>query len=216
MRQSAGALYSCATRAPAPPALDVIAGRSRRREEWMLASKRLILEIAAALLLILICRAVWGPAERCNEGLQELGSRHESAIDQIRQESEERAERLAASEAEAVFRAFAAGIQGDVSAREKEKLLRAKKASPPPAPRRLRPPPHARRRRSDQQQRDLHRKRYSRGTDLLLDTPRLLGPGGNFTADPTRRPPRHNRACGTAAGPAGRKGDLVAELPDGR
>lgn len=89
--------------------------------------KRLLIEIAVALLLILICVAVWSTSQRSGEQrLAQLEARHESAVAQIRQECEARAERLATSEAQAVFRAFAAGIQGSTLAQQKGMLDMAK------------------------------------------------------------------------------------------
>ncbi|HSK75328.1 MAG TPA: hypothetical protein VLQ45_02640 [Thermoanaerobaculia bacterium] len=89
--------------------------------------KRLMLEIAVAVLLLLICAAVWTSSRRSGEQrLAQLETRHESAVEQIRQECEARAEELATSEAQAVFRAFAAGIQGSVLGQQKGMLDMAK------------------------------------------------------------------------------------------
>ncbi len=89
--------------------------------------KRLIIEIAVALLLILICFAVWNTSQRRGERqAAELEARHESAVNQVQQQCEARAVRLATSEATAVFRAFAAGIQGSTLGQQKGILDMAK------------------------------------------------------------------------------------------
>lgn len=89
--------------------------------------KRLIVEVAGAVLLLLICLASWSASRRSGERrLAELTARQESTVNQLRQDCEARAERLAASQAEAVFRAFAAGIQGSALAQQKEILALAK------------------------------------------------------------------------------------------
>lgn len=89
--------------------------------------KRLMVEIGAALLLILICFAVWSfSGRRCERRVAELTARHESAVKETRQEGEARAGKLAASEAEAVFRAFAAGIQGSALGQQRGALDMAK------------------------------------------------------------------------------------------
>lgn len=78
----------------------------------MSQQRRLIIEIVAALFLILICIGVWNLTRtNCDRQLAEQESRHESALTQMRQDSEARAQKLAVSEATSVFRAFAAGIQ---------------------------------------------------------------------------------------------------------
>ena len=89
--------------------------------------KRLVVEIAAGLLLILIAFAAWSTAQRRGERqAAELQARHEHAAAQMRQECEARAERLATSEAQAAFRAFAAGIQGITLGQQKGMLDMAK------------------------------------------------------------------------------------------
>jgi hypothetical protein len=89
--------------------------------------KRLMIEAAVALLLVLICFAVWSFSRRGSEQrLAELEARQESAVNQMRQECQARAERLATSEARAVFRAFAAGIQGSALGQQKGMLDLAK------------------------------------------------------------------------------------------
>lgn len=93
----------------------------------MSTRKRLILEIAVAVLLVLTCFALWNWGQQKSEQrAAELTSQHESAAAQMRQECEARAERLARSEAEAVFRAFAAGIQGSALAQQSGMLDMAK------------------------------------------------------------------------------------------
>ena len=93
----------------------------------MSSQKRLIVEIAGALLLIVIGFLAWSASEsRGERQLTEAEARHESALVQVRQEGEARAERLARSEAQAVFRAFAAGIQGSVMGQQKGMLDMAK------------------------------------------------------------------------------------------
>lgn len=86
--------------------------------------KRLILEIAVALLLILVCWGIWSASQR---QLVQQKAERESAVAQERQECEARAERLAESEARAVFRAFAAGIQGSALGQQKPMLDLAKR-----------------------------------------------------------------------------------------
>lgn len=89
--------------------------------------KRLLVEVAAAVLLLLICVAFWSfSRQQSEQQLAEAQARHESAVQQIRQECEERAEELAASQAEAVFRAFAAGIQGNALGQQRGMLDLAK------------------------------------------------------------------------------------------
>ncbi len=91
--------------------------------------KRLMIEIAVALLLILIGFAAWSSSRRrAEEELAQQRGQHESAAAQTRQECEARAERLATSEATAVFRAFAAGIQGSALGQQKAMLEQAKRA----------------------------------------------------------------------------------------
>lgn len=89
--------------------------------------KRLLIEVAGALLLIVIGFLAWSAAENRGERqLADLQARHESALAQARQECEARAERLARSEAQAVFRAFAAGAQGSALGQQKGMLDMAK------------------------------------------------------------------------------------------
>lgn len=89
--------------------------------------KRLILEIAVGLLLVLMAFAAWNTAqEGGRQHAEELQARHESAAGQMRQECESRAARLAESEAQAAFRAFAAGIQGITLGQQKGMLDMAK------------------------------------------------------------------------------------------
>lgn len=89
--------------------------------------KRLIVEVVTALFLVLLCIVIWNTLQaRGEQRVTELEAQHESAANQIRQESEARAERLAASEAQAVFRAFAAGIQGSALGQQKGMLDMAK------------------------------------------------------------------------------------------
>lgn len=89
--------------------------------------KRLIIEVVTALVLVLLCIVIWNTLRaRGEQRVTELEARHESAANQIRQESEARAERLATSEAQSVFRAFAAGIQGSVLGQQKGMLDMAK------------------------------------------------------------------------------------------
>ncbi len=93
----------------------------------MSSRNRLIVEVAGAVLLLLICLGSWNAARQSGERrLAAAEASHESSVNQLRQESELRAERLAASEAEAVFRAFAAGIQGSALAQQKGMLDVAK------------------------------------------------------------------------------------------
>jgi hypothetical protein len=93
----------------------------------MANGKRLSIEIVGVLLLALIGAGLWWLFQwRCERRLAELGDRQQSAVSQMRQESEARAERLARSEAEAVFRAFAAGIQGSVLGQQQGVLEMAK------------------------------------------------------------------------------------------
>lgn len=76
-------------------------------------AKRLIVEVVVALLLVLICFAIWNTAQRRAERqFGESEARQKIAVSQAEEECTARAERLATSEATAVFRAFAAGIQG--------------------------------------------------------------------------------------------------------
>lgn len=89
--------------------------------------KRLMAEVVVALILVLLCIVIWNTLQaRGDHRVAELETRHESAASQLRQESEARAERLAASEAQAVFRAFAAGIQGSALGQQKGMLDMAK------------------------------------------------------------------------------------------
>lgn len=89
--------------------------------------KRLILEVAVAVLLVLLCIAFWSSARaRGEQRVAEATARHERTVAELRQECEARAERLATSEARAVFRAFAAGIQGSVLGQQKGMLDMAK------------------------------------------------------------------------------------------
>jgi hypothetical protein len=85
--------------------------------------KRLIIEVAVVLLLLLIGFAVWSSSQR---ELAQQRAEHESAVNQVRQECAARAERLAESEAKAVFRAFAAGIQGSALGQQRSMLDLAK------------------------------------------------------------------------------------------
>lgn len=89
--------------------------------------KRLMIEIGVALLLILIGWAVWSfSRQRGEQQLSELRTRNESTADQMRQDYGRRAAELADGEAQAVFRAFAAGIQGSVLGQQKGMLEMAK------------------------------------------------------------------------------------------
>lgn len=89
--------------------------------------KRLILEIAIVVLLVLTCIALWNWGQQESEKrAAELTAQHESAAARLRQECETQAERLARSEAEAVFRAFAAGIQGSALGQQTGMLDMAK------------------------------------------------------------------------------------------
>lgn len=89
--------------------------------------KRLMIEVAVALLLVLICIAIWSTAKRGSERqLTDFEARQESALNQVRAECDARAERLATSEATAAFRAFAAGIQGATLGQQKGMLDMAK------------------------------------------------------------------------------------------
>jgi hypothetical protein len=89
--------------------------------------KRLMIEIGVAVLLILACFAIWSLARRSGERrLADLRSRNETALGQVRQDCQARAEKLAMDEAQAVFRAFAAGIQGIVLGQQKGMLDMAK------------------------------------------------------------------------------------------
>lgn len=91
--------------------------------------KRLMIEIAAVLLLVLIGFGVWSSSRRsAKQELAQQQAEHEGAADQMRQECEARAEKLAASEATSVFRAFAAGIQGSAMGQQKALLEQAKRA----------------------------------------------------------------------------------------
>lgn len=89
--------------------------------------KRLMIEIAVGLLLVLVFSALWSGSRRSGEQrLVELENRHDRAVAQMRQECEARAVRLARSEARSVFRAFAAGIQGSALAQQQGMLEVAK------------------------------------------------------------------------------------------
>lgn len=89
--------------------------------------KRLLIEIAVAVLLILICTAVWSSSRRSSEQrMAQMEARHEGAAGQMRQECEALAGELAEGEAKAVFRAFAAGIQGSTVGQQKGMLDMAK------------------------------------------------------------------------------------------
>jgi hypothetical protein len=89
--------------------------------------KRLLIEVAGAVLLLLLCLAFWSASQRSGERrLADAEAGHQDAFNQQRQEYEVRAERLAAGEAEAVFRAFAAGIQGSALAQQRGMLEVAK------------------------------------------------------------------------------------------
>ncbi|HEX5759788.1 MAG TPA: hypothetical protein VF121_11385 [Thermoanaerobaculia bacterium] len=88
---------------------------------------RTLIEVAAAAVLILIFLAVWGVSRgRAERERERLAAGHETALAEAQRACEARAERLAASEAEAVFRAFAAGIQGSALGRQKGMLDMAK------------------------------------------------------------------------------------------
>ena len=92
-------------------------------------SKRLVIEIAVALLLVLVGFAAWSSSRRGAEReLAQQKAERESAVGQMRQEGEARAQKLAESEARAVFRAFAAGIQGSALGQQKAMLDQAKRA----------------------------------------------------------------------------------------
>lgn len=89
--------------------------------------KRLMIEIGVAVLLILACFAIWSLAQQSGERrLADVRSRNEAALGQMRQDCQARAEKLAMGEAQAVFRAFAAGIQGIVLGQQKGMLDMAK------------------------------------------------------------------------------------------
>lgn len=89
--------------------------------------KRLIFEVVVALLLILICAAIWNTAQQRSERqLARSEARQKIAVSQVRHEFDARAGRLATSEATAVFRAFAAGIQGATLGQQKGMLDMAK------------------------------------------------------------------------------------------
>lgn len=89
--------------------------------------KRLMIEIAVVVLLLLIGFSIWSSSQqRAERELAQSRTQHESAVTQMRQECEARAERLAESEARAVFRAFAAGIQGSALGQQKGMLEMAK------------------------------------------------------------------------------------------
>ncbi len=89
--------------------------------------KRLILEVVVAVLLILICTAIWNTAQQRRERqLARSEARQKIAVSQVRHECDARAERLATSEATAVFRAFAAGIQGATLGQQRGMLEMAK------------------------------------------------------------------------------------------
>jgi hypothetical protein len=76
-------------------------------------TKRLLIEIVAALVLLLIGYGIWSLGQRSSEQeLADLKARQETALGQARQECDARAAKLVDGEATAVFRAFAAGIQG--------------------------------------------------------------------------------------------------------
>lgn len=93
----------------------------------MSSNRRLIVEIGAIVLLLLIGFAFWSVSRRNHEQqLADLRTRQENAAEQIRQDSERRAEWLAQNEATAVFRAFAAGIQGSALGQQKGMLDLAK------------------------------------------------------------------------------------------
>lgn len=85
--------------------------------------KRLMIEIAVVLLLVLIGFAVWSSSQR---ELAQQRAEQERAVHQARQECEARAEKLATSEATAVFHAFAAGIQGSALGQQRSMLDLAK------------------------------------------------------------------------------------------
>ena len=90
-------------------------------------AKRLIVEVVVALLLVLICFAIWNTAQRRTERqLGESEARQKIAVSQAEEECAARVEKLATSEATAVFRAFAAGIQGAALGQQKGMLDMAK------------------------------------------------------------------------------------------
>lgn len=89
--------------------------------------KRLILEVVVAALLILICVAIWNTTQhRREQQLARSEARQKIAVSQVRHECDARAERLATGEATAVFRAFAAGIQGATLGQQRGMLDMAK------------------------------------------------------------------------------------------
>lgn len=90
--------------------------------------KRLILEAVVALLLVLVCFAIWRGAQRRSERqLADFEARRASALNQAGQECDARAEWLAAGEARSVFQAFAAGIQAAALSQQKGMLDIAKR-----------------------------------------------------------------------------------------
>lgn len=89
--------------------------------------KRVIVEVVVALLLILIGAAIWNTAkQRSERQLARSEARQKIAVSQAQHECDARAERLATSEATAVFRAFAAGIQGATLGQQRQMLEMAK------------------------------------------------------------------------------------------
>jgi hypothetical protein len=89
--------------------------------------KRLIAEVVVALLLVLICFAIWNTAQRRTERqLGEAEARQKIAVSQAQEDCAARTEKLATSEATAVFRAFAAGIQSAALGQQKAMLDIAK------------------------------------------------------------------------------------------
>lgn len=91
--------------------------------------KRLIIELAVFLILILMGLAAWSSSRRRVErGLAQQKAQYESTAGEMRRDCEARAERLATSEATAVFSAFAAGIQGSALGQQKDMLDPAKRA----------------------------------------------------------------------------------------
>lgn len=89
--------------------------------------KRLIAEIAVAVFLVIVCIALWNSANaRGERQLAEAEARHENAVAESRRQCESQVDQLAASEAESVFRAFAAGIQGSALSGQKGMLDMAK------------------------------------------------------------------------------------------
>ncbi len=89
--------------------------------------KRVLVEVAVVVLLVVACFSVWSLSQRRSDRMAvEQRDESQKAIHQLRQECDARAAQLAEDQAKAVFRAFAAGIQGSAIAQQKGVLDMAK------------------------------------------------------------------------------------------